>query len=142
MSAVNVHLVGNIATETDAQNTPTGKTFVRFRVATNERYRDNTGEWKSGEPVFWDCEAWNAPAQAIAANLTKGEPVIVVGIIRSQNWKTEDGQQRTRRFVKVEAVGPNLAVPRKKADAAAPAAPAGEAPAEEPDAAEEWAAES
>lgn len=140
MSAVPVTLVGNVATDVEPTKTATGKQFVRFRVATNERYRDQAGEWQSHDAVFWDCEAWNGRAEALAENFRKGSPVIVTGVMRSQSWKTDDGEARTRRYVKVEAFGPNLAAVKRETPAAQ--AESSEAAPAADDAADEWAAES
>lgn len=130
MASVPVTLVGNVASAPEVQTTAGGKAFVRFRVATNERYRDQGGEWRDHEAVFWDVEAWEAVAQSIGEHLNVGDPVIVTGPMRSQSWETEQREKRVRRFVKCEAIGRDLVRGARKAaraaaaETAAPAVPA------------------
>ncbi len=133
MAAVPVVLVGNVATAPEVKTTPSGTHYVRFRVATNERYRDKEGEWKDHEATFWDVEAWGDVASVIGTDIKVGAPVIVTGPMRSQSWQNEDGEKRVRRFVKVEAIGHDLARRRRGASGDQPAPV--EAPAD-------WASES
>ena len=37
-----------------------------------------------------------------------GRPVIVTGTVRTQSWTTEEGEKRTRMYVRVEAFGINV----------------------------------
>lgn len=139
MAASNVTLVGNVATAPEVNETPSGKKFVRFRVATNERYRDQAGEWKDHEPVFWDVEAWGDLAEAIGAQFAVGDAVVAAGPFRSQTWQTEQNEKRTRRYVKLDAIGPDLARPKRPAKAQQPEA---KAPAATEPPADDWASES
>lgn len=134
MAAVPITLVGNVATAPEVRTTPNGTHYVRFRIATNERYRDKAGEWKDHEATFWDVEAWGDVASAIGEDVAVGAPVIATGPMRSQSWQTEDGEKRVRRFVKVEAIGPDLARRKRRGSADQPEAPT-EAPSD-------WASES
>jgi single stranded DNA-binding protein len=84
MSAVPAVLAGNVVADIELATTPTGKKFARFRVATNERYRKADGQWADREAVFWNCEAWNEPAEAIAQQFKKGSAVVKPGSRKTQ----------------------------------------------------------
>lgn len=108
MSAVPVHLVGNVVADPELTAMASGTACVRFRVATNERYRDGQGEWAERDAVLWTCEAWGEAAATIAATFAKSSPVVVVGVVRSHDWITDEGERRSRMFVKVDAAGVNV----------------------------------
>lgn len=117
--------IGNLTADPTTHNTPDGRTSIHLRIAVSERYRDSrTGEWKSKEPTFWDAYAWNAKAEAIAAQQwRKGTPVIIVGELVANVWTDQEtGQQRRKTNIAIEAAGKNDSIPLRKRDTA-PAAP-------------------
>ena len=74
-------------------------------------------------PDFLGCLAWGDRAEAVAAaGFRKGNPVVLVGELVANSWMDESGQTRHRTTVAIEAVGLNVAIPRRKG-ASAPAAP-------------------
>ena len=91
--------IGNLTADPTTHNTPDGRTSIHLRIAVSERYRDSrTGEWKSKEPTFWDAYAWNAKAEAIAAQQwRKGTPVIIVGELVANVWTDQETGHRTGR---------------------------------------------
>jgi single-strand DNA-binding protein len=98
---------GNLAETPETTVSQSGKTVTKGRVICSERYKDSaTGEWKSTPGVGWWFEAWESAAQAIeAAQFTKGDAVIIVGEIRDNHWRTEAGENRTRRVISVRSIG-------------------------------------
>lgn len=129
--------IGNLTADPTTHNTPDGRMSIHLRIAVSERYRDSrTGEWKSKEPTFWDAYAWNAKAEAIAAQQwRKGTPVIIVGELVANVWTDQEtGQQRRKTNIAIEAAGKNESIPLRKRDTtqAAPPAPEWSAPQPEP----------
>ena len=116
--------IGNLTAAPTTHKTPDGRVSIHLRLACSERYRDSrSGEWKSKEPTFWDTYAWGDRAEAIAAaGFCKGNPVVLVGQFVANSWMDESGQTRHRTTVAIEAVGLNVAIPRRKSTSA-PAAP-------------------
>lgn len=128
--------IGNLTADPTTHNTPDGRTSIHLRIAVSERYRDSrTGEWKSKEPTFWDAYAWNAKAEAIAAQQwRKGTPVIIVGELVANVWTDQEaGQQRRKTNIAIEAAGKNDSIPLRKRDAAPAAPPAPEWSAHQPE---------
>lgn len=121
--------IGNLTADPTTHNTPDGRMSIHLRIAVSERYRDSrTGEWKSKEPTFWDAYAWNAKAEAIAAQQWgKGTPVIIVGELVANVWTDQEtGQQRRKTNIAIEAAGKNDSIPLRKRDTAPAAPPAPE----------------
>ena len=128
--------IGNLTADPTTHNTPDGRTSIHLRIAVSERYRDSrTGEWKSKEPTFWDAYAWNAKAEAIAAQQwRKGTPVIIVGELVANVWTDQEtGQQRRKTNIAIEAAGKNDSILLRKRDTAPAAPPAPEWSAHQPE---------
>lgn len=116
--------VGNLTADPEFRPASGGRASVHLRVACSERYYNiKAREWRSKEPTFWDTYAWGDRAEAIAAaGFCKGNPVVLVGQFVANSWMDESGQTRHRTTVAIEAVGLNVAIPRRKSTSA-PATP-------------------
>ena len=83
--------------------------MARFTVAVNPRVFDKaSGEWRDGDPSFYNCTAWRQLAENAAESLSKGVRVIVTGTIAQQRWETDQGEKRSTFAITAEAVGPDL----------------------------------
>jgi single-strand DNA-binding protein len=52
---------------------------------------------------FIDCVAWGKTGETIARYLHKGRQVVVIGEIRQDRWKADDGSGRSKVYVKVRS---------------------------------------
>ena len=136
MSAITV--VGNVVTSPELKRTQNGS-VTKFRVAeTDRRFDSAKQEWIDASTFFIDVECWGELGGNVSHSISKGDPVVVVGNIRTDEWESEQGR-RSRPQVRAQAVAPNLArgtadfrrTPR--AAGAEHPAPAEEAPAAEYD---------
>jgi len=46
-----VILVGNVGKDPEVKYTPSGTALAKFRIATNERFKDKSGEWQDPHGV-------------------------------------------------------------------------------------------
>ena len=101
-------VVGNLVADPEPRVSQAGKSWVTFRIASTPRVKDRqSGDWSDGEALWIGCRAFGEYADNIAASLTKGSRVIVLGRL-SQRTYEKDGQQRTSLDMEVEEVGPSL----------------------------------
>jgi len=104
-----ITIVGNLVDDPELRFTPAGQPVARFRVASTQRFRDNsTGEWKDGDSLFLTCNVWRQAAENVAESLQRGMRVIVSGRLRQRNYETAQGEKRTVYEVEVDDVGPSL----------------------------------
>ena len=134
MSATEITVVGNVVNSPSRNRTQNGS-VTNFRVAATERRFDSASQsWIDGHSFFVDVECWGELGGNVSHSISKGDPVVVVGAIRTHEWDSEQGR-RSRPQIKAEAVAPNLArgVADFRRTARAVAAGSGEpaAPAEE-----------
>jgi len=81
-----IFLVGNLTVDPQPKTTTTGKTYVRFTVAENERV--NGKEVSS----FFDCVAWNNQANFIGNYVKKGDMVAIDGKLTKRSFTNKEGK--------------------------------------------------
>ena len=141
MSATEITVIGNVVNSPSRNRTQNGS-VTNFRVAATERRFDSSQQdWVDGPTFFVDVECWGELGGNVAHSISKGDPVVVVGAIRTHEWESEQGR-RSRPQIKAQAVAPNLSrgvadFRRSPRPAAAPSAAASEQPG--PSAASSWA---
>lgn len=88
-----VMIVGNLTRDPDLRATTTGVPVINFRIASNRRFKDNTGEWKE-DVCYVGVVAWQKLAESCASRLKKGSAVYVEGELRSRTFDNDDGTRR------------------------------------------------
>ena len=89
-----VTLVGRVGRDTEVRRLENGTPVGKFSIATNESYKDNTGEWK--ELTEWhEIVVWRGSAEYAEKNVKKGDLVYVDGKITHRKYTDKDGIERT-----------------------------------------------
>ena len=108
MSVTEITVIGNVV-NAPARNRTSNGGVTNFRVAATERRFDSgTQEWGDGSTFFIDVECWGELGGNVSHSISKGDPVVVVGAIRTDEWESDQGR-RSRPQIRAEAVAPNLA---------------------------------
>ncbi len=88
-----VILIGHLGADPEMKYTPNGTPVCTFRVATNEAYRDSSGQWQ--ERTEWHrVVAWAKLAERCGQYLSKGRQVYVEGTLRTRSWEDREGNRR------------------------------------------------
>lgn len=98
-----VVLVGNLTRDPELRQIPSGTSVADLGLATNERYRNRDGE-TAETTCFVDVVAWGKQAESCNQYLSKGAPVLVEGRLQLDQWKTNEGQNRSKLRVKADRV--------------------------------------
>jgi len=94
---------GRIANELELKYTPKGTPVIRFTLANDRRYKDESDQWQSA--TSWiDCVAWSKWAEFMANQTHKGSPVIVEGRIDTRSWTDQNNNNRKTTEVVVENI--------------------------------------
>ena len=98
-----VMLMGHLTRDPEMKVLESGTTVTNVSIAVNRSYTNkNTGE--SVEDVcFVDLEAWNRTAETLAEFFTKGRPIHIEGRLRQQRWQNEEGENRSKLVVVIDA---------------------------------------
>jgi len=89
-----VILVGRLGKDPELKYTPSGVPMAKFTLATDESFKDKTGE-KQNRTEWHNIVAWNKLAEICGEYLTKGKLVYIEGSIRSRQWQDQSGNKRT-----------------------------------------------
>ena len=101
MSINKVVISGNIGGEPVLRQTAGGNQVLSFSVAVNDRYKDESGEWKD-RPNWVGCTMFGNRAASVARFLAKGSKVAIEGKLRWSQWETQDGSKRSKLEVVVD----------------------------------------
>ena len=99
-----VQMTGHVGTEVDIRG---NGSVTAFRLACTPRVRGKGGEYSDGNTTWIDVTCFRSLATHVAASVRKGDPVIVIGKLRTSVW-TKDGQTRERLGLEAETVGHDL----------------------------------
>ncbi|NBC10074.1 MAG: single-stranded DNA-binding protein [Bacteroidetes bacterium] len=88
-----VILIGNLGKDPEVRRLENGAVVAKFPVATNENYKDKSGEWQT--ITDWhDVVVWRTLAERAENTLTKGDQVYVEGKLSHRTWQDKDGNNR------------------------------------------------
>lgn len=94
-------LIGNLTRDPELRYTPTGAAVCTIGLATNRSWTTESGE-KKEETEFHRVVAWNKLAELCSQLLTKGRKIYVEGRLRTNQWQTAEGQQRSTTEIVIE----------------------------------------
>ena len=107
MSATEITVIGNVVAAPSRVRTQ-GGSVTNFRLASTERRYDGaTQGFVDGATFFVDVECWGELGGNVSHSVSKGDPVVVRGVVRTHEWESDSGR-RSRPVVRAEAVGHNL----------------------------------
>jgi single-strand DNA-binding protein len=96
-----ITIVGRVGSEPE----PVGSNGLRFRVATNDRVKnETTGEWEDKNTSWWTVKAWRTLAGQSKSVIKKGMEVIIVGKIYEENWTDKDGIKRSSYEINADSI--------------------------------------
>ena len=96
-----VILMGNLTRDPELGRTPSDTAVCRVGLAINRNYTDASGQ-KQKDTTFVDAEAWGRTGEVIAQYLHKGEPILVEGRLKLDQWQDKDGANRSKLKVVIE----------------------------------------
>lgn len=102
-----ITVIGNVTRDPELRYTPSGMSVCNFSVAWNRRYERN------GEQIekvsFFDVDVWREQAENVAASVTKGMRVMIVGYMEQDTWDDQaTGAKRSKFKLVADEVAPSL----------------------------------
>ena len=88
-----VQLIGNLGNAPEVKTTENGKKLARFSVATNESYRNASGE-KVTETTWHNLVAWGKVAEIAEKYLNKGSEIAIEGKLINRSYTDKDGNKK------------------------------------------------
>jgi len=89
MSLNKVILIGNAGNDPEVTHIDSGSVVANFSLATNETYKDKTGEKKT--VTEWHrCVAWGKNAEVIEEYVKTGQLLYIEGRIKTRSYEDKD----------------------------------------------------
>lgn len=74
---------------------------VKIRVAVNRNHKSQGND--VNDTVFLDCEVWDKAALVVEKFFAKGDPILIRGSLKQDNWKDKDtGAARSKIGLRVD----------------------------------------
>jgi single-strand DNA-binding protein len=110
VNEIYVTVSGRLVADPEARNTKTGGVpFAAFRVAsTARRVNRETGEFEDAATNFVNVTAFRSLGANVANSLHKGDPVVVHGRMRVNQWMRQDNTPATTVEIDAYSVGHDL----------------------------------
>jgi single-strand DNA-binding protein len=102
-----VTVTGNVGGDVEHRVTRTGLATAQFRLACTPRvFRE--GVWQD-QPTTWIAiECFRGLADNVSSSLTKGDPVVVQGRLRTRSWTDTNGVIHERLVIEATTLGHDL----------------------------------
>lgn len=106
MSMAKVMIIGNLGRDPETRYTPNGKMNVRFTLATNTKWTDQSGQLQE-RATWFNVTAWGRSAETLdtfsqQGVIRKGTNLFVLGRLESRDYLDQNGQNRTSLDVTVD----------------------------------------
>ena len=108
-----VQLIGNLGKDPEVKYTPQGTPVAKITLATNERFKDKSGEWQD-RTEWHNIVAWQRLAEIVGEYVRKGSKVYIEGRLQTSSW--EDKQSGEKKY-RTEIVAQDLLLLGDRRDA-------------------------
>src|ERR1041384_5001410 len=91
-----VILVGNVGKAPEVKSTPSGTALAKFSIATNERFKDKSGEWQD-RTEWHNVLAWERLAEIVGEHVHKGSKIYIEGRLQTSSWEDRQSKEKKSR---------------------------------------------
>jgi len=88
-----VILIGNVGKDPEVKFTPSGTPVAKLTLATNERFKDKSGEWQD-RTEWHNVVLWQRLAEIAGEYVKKGNKVYVEGRLQTRSWDDKNTNQK------------------------------------------------
>ncbi len=96
-----VIMVGNLTRDIELRYTGSGMAIAKTGIATNRRFRTQSGEQKE-ETCFIDITLFGRAAEIANQYLRKGSKVLIEGRLIFEQWTDQSGNKRSKHSIAVD----------------------------------------
>jgi single-strand DNA-binding protein len=88
-----VQLIGNLGKDPEIKYTPSGTPVAKITIATNERFKDKSGELQD-RTEWHNVVLWQRLAEIAGEYLKKGGKVFIEGRLQTRSWDDKQTGQK------------------------------------------------
>lgn len=98
-----VQLIGNIGSDLSLATTKSGRSLLKFSLATNDYYVSAKGE-RTKETQWHRIVAWGKQAEYISNTMSKGTHIAIQGKLTYNSFEGEDGKMKYFTEIKINTI--------------------------------------
>ncbi|MRI83569.1 MAG: single-stranded DNA-binding protein [Nitratiruptor sp.] len=98
-----VIMVGNLTRDIELRYTSSGMAIAKTGIATNRRYKTQSGEQKE-ETCFIDITLFGRAAEVANQYLRRGSKVLIEGRLVYETWTDQNGNRRSKHSISVDTM--------------------------------------
>ena len=91
-----VILIGNVGKDPEVKYAPSGVALAKFSLATNERFKDKSGEWQD-RTEWHNVLAWQRLAEIVGEYVRKGAKLYIEGKLQTSSWEDRSSGEKKYR---------------------------------------------
>lgn len=107
MMDAQIWMTGNVGSEVEYRKVRDDLAYGSFRLACTPRTR-KAGDWVDAETTWVGVTCSRLLAEHVKSSIGKGDPVIVVGRLRTTRWTDPEGVDQQRMIIEATSVGHDL----------------------------------
>jgi len=88
-----VILVGHVGKDPEVKYAPSGVALAKFSLATNERFKDRSGEWQD-RTEWHNVLAWQRLAEIVGEYVHKGDKLYIEGRLQTSSWEDRNSGEK------------------------------------------------
>lgn len=88
-----VRLIGHVGQKPEVRTTSNGKKVASFSLATNDTYKDASGQ-KVSETMWHSLVVWGKQVEFIEKYLDKGDEIAIEGKLTNRNYVDKSGVKK------------------------------------------------
>ena len=104
MNRIQITAQGVTGRDPELKFSQRGQAWYRLPIAVTERVKTDDG-WEDGDTTWLSVICFGSVAEMVAEYVTKGKRVVVTGSLKTAEWETDEGENRTSLEVRADAVG-------------------------------------
>src|ERR1700752_4142451 len=101
MNINRIIISGNLVANPTLRETNSGTPVASVTIANNEFFNDGQGEHQQ-VTTFVEVTVWVKSGENFASLAKKAQEVIIEGLLRRNDWESEDGQKHSKHFLRAE----------------------------------------
>ena len=88
-------IIGNAGKDPETRNLESGQSVTTITVATNETYKDKSGEKKT-DTEWHNVVLWRGLSEIASKYVKKGDLIYIEGKLKTRSWDDKDGKKQYR----------------------------------------------
>jgi single-strand DNA-binding protein len=98
-----VILMGNLTRDPEVRYIPSGTAVCELGLAVSEKFKNQAGD-EVEQVCFVDIVVWGRQGETCGEYLSKGRQVMIEGRLQFDQWKSKEGESRSKLRVRADRV--------------------------------------